>query len=190
MIRAVLDACVLYSAFLRDLFMRLTVLYAFQPIWTEDIHREWMSNVLLNRPDLRAEQLEKTRTLMNRYGRDCLAQDYQKLIGSIVLPDLDDRHVVAAAITAKAPIIVTYNLSDFPESALASYGIQAQHPDVFLSALFRTNPSLFILAMQDLLVALQNPPVTIENRLELMRKIGLNDMAYLLDVAFKNILAE
>ena len=60
MTRAVLDACVLYSASLRDLFMRLTVNLAFQPIWTETIHEEWMRNVLENRSDLTWEQLERT----------------------------------------------------------------------------------------------------------------------------------
>jgi hypothetical protein len=37
MTRAVLDACVLYPAALRDLLMRLTVSMAFQPIWTDAI---------------------------------------------------------------------------------------------------------------------------------------------------------
>ncbi len=80
MTHAVLDAYVLYPAFLRDLFMRLTVRFAFQPIWTEDIYDEWMRNVLKNRPDLTRAQLENTRLLMNRYGRDCLTPDYRSLI--------------------------------------------------------------------------------------------------------------
>jgi hypothetical protein len=40
MTRAVLDARVLYSTALRDLFMRLTVNLAFPPIWTETIQEE------------------------------------------------------------------------------------------------------------------------------------------------------
>ena len=120
MTQAVLDACVLYPAFLRDLFMRLTVRFAFQPIWTEEIHDEWMRNVLKNRPDLTRAQSENTRLLMNRYGRDCLALDGRSLIDTLTLPDQNDRHVLAAAITSQAPIIVTYNLSDFPLSSLPS----------------------------------------------------------------------
>lgn len=184
MTRAVLDACVLYPAFLRDLFMRLTVRFAFQPIWTEEIHDEWMRNVLKNRPDLTRAQLENTRLLMNRYGRDCLAPDYRSLIDTLTLSDQNDRHVLAAAITSQAPIIVTYNLSDFPSSTLSQYEIEAQHPDMFLSALFHHSPQTFIEAIKDLLAALQNPPVTLENRIKLMRKLDLKIMAHLLEEAF------
>jgi hypothetical protein len=49
---AVLDSCVLYSAALRDLFMRLANAGLYSARWTERIHEEWIGNVLLNRPDL------------------------------------------------------------------------------------------------------------------------------------------
>src|SRR5579871_4164115 len=100
MIRAVLDACVLYSAALRDLFMRLTVSLAFQPIWTEEIQDEWIRNVLENRPDLTRVQLERTRAQKERYGREWQAPGYETHLSSVTLPDEDDRHVVAAAIAA------------------------------------------------------------------------------------------
>ena len=37
---AVLDANVLYSAAMRDFFMRLATRFVFQPKWTESIHEE------------------------------------------------------------------------------------------------------------------------------------------------------
>ncbi len=51
MLIAVLDACVLYSAPLRDFFMRLAV-RLYQPKWTDAIHEEWIRNVLNNRTDI------------------------------------------------------------------------------------------------------------------------------------------
>ena len=53
------DACVLYSAPLRDLFMRLALADLYQAKWTQDIHKEWMRSLLKNRPDLTKERLEK-----------------------------------------------------------------------------------------------------------------------------------
>ena len=50
---------------------------------------------------------------MNKNVRDCLVTDYQWLIDSLKLPDPNDRHVLAAAIKAKAEVIVTTNLKDF-----------------------------------------------------------------------------
>lgn len=184
MTRAVLDACVLYSAFLRDLFMRLTVRFAFQPIWSEEIHDEWMRNVLKNRPDLERETLENTRRQMDRYGRDCLAPNYHGLLDTLTLPDANDRHVLAAAIAAHAPTIVTFNLSDFPAASLAPYGIEAQHPDVFLSALFDSDAERFVQAVRDLLAALHNPPVSLANRLERMQTLGLEETARRVEEAF------
>ena len=44
----------------------------------------------------------------------------------------DDRHVLAAAIKCGADLILTFKLDDLPEHALASYGLGACHPDLFL----------------------------------------------------------
>jgi hypothetical protein len=132
---AVYDACVLYPAPLRDLLMWLAVSDAVHPIWTEAIHEEWMRNVLADRPDLNRSQLERTKALMNLHVHDALVEGYESLIPGLALPDSDDRHVLAAAIHAHAGAIITFNLNDFPSEKLAPYGVQAQHPDSFVSQL-------------------------------------------------------
>lgn len=45
------------------------------------------------------------------------------------LPDAGDRHVLAAAIKAKAQVIVTENLKHFPPDKLAAWNIEAQGAD-------------------------------------------------------------
>ena len=59
------DACVLYPAPLRDFLLWLAVTDLFKARWTDDIHDEWIRNVLKNRPDLSLEQLTKTIVLKN-----------------------------------------------------------------------------------------------------------------------------
>ena len=120
------DACVLYPAPLRDLLMHIAVTDLYRAKWTDAIHDEWTRNVLRDRPDLKREQLQRTRDLMNSHARDCLVTGYERLINAVTLPDPDDRHVLAAAIRAGADIIVTFNLNDFPEKYLMPYGIEAQ----------------------------------------------------------------
>ena len=71
---AVLDACVLYPAPLRDFLMHLALLDLFRARWTEEIHTEWIRNVLRQRPDLKQEQLQRTRELMNLHVRDALVR--------------------------------------------------------------------------------------------------------------------
>ena len=61
-----LDACVLYPAPLRDLLMHLAVLGLFQARWTEEIHEEWIRNLLNKRPDLSRDKLERTSASSNK----------------------------------------------------------------------------------------------------------------------------
>jgi hypothetical protein len=63
------DACVLYPAPLRDFLMRLPLTDLFRARWTDMIQDEWTRKILKNRPDLKAEDLERTRSLMNSHVR-------------------------------------------------------------------------------------------------------------------------
>ena len=61
--------------------------------------------------------------------------DYRPLIADLTLPDPDDRHVLAAAISAKASVIVTWNLKDFPARNLLAHDVTSKSPDDFLTDL-------------------------------------------------------
>src|SRR5450631_1494690 len=126
------DANVLYPSTLRDVLIRLAQTGLVQAKWTETILDETFRSLHANRPDLDETRLQGTRNLMNLAVRDAVVTGYEPLIGSLHLPDLDDRHVLAAAIRARAQIIVTFNLSDFPPEALTDWDVEAKHPDDFL----------------------------------------------------------
>jgi predicted nucleic acid-binding protein len=169
----VYDACVLYPAPLRDLLVQLATTRIFRAKWTDRIHDEWIRNLLINRPDLKAEQLDRVRNLMNNNIQDSLVTDFESLIPTLELPDLDDRHVLAAAITAEADTIVTFNLKDFPAATLAIYDIEAKHPDDFVSELIDQNPQEIIQAINTIRSRLKNPPQTFDNYMETLLKQGL-----------------
>lgn len=103
------DACVLYPAPLRDLLKRLALTDLYWARWTDMIHDEWTRNVLKQRPDLKGEDLERTRSPMNGHVRDSLVTGFEHLIPSVELPDADDRHVVAAAIHGGASLLRKLN---------------------------------------------------------------------------------
>ena len=50
----------------------------------------------------------------------------------LILPDVNDRHVLAAAITGQAETLLTANISDFPTRILGQFGVIRRHPDEFL----------------------------------------------------------
>ena len=61
----VYDACVMYPAPLRSFLMYLALTGIYRARWTEQIHDEWIRNLLHKRPDLDSEKLQRTRELMN-----------------------------------------------------------------------------------------------------------------------------
>lgn len=97
-------------------------------------------NLRVNRPDLDSARLDRTRQLMNEAIRDVTVTGYEHLIDKLELPDPNDRHVLAAAIHARAQVIVTRNLRDFPGDTLGPWDIEAQHPDIFLAGLHKAHP--------------------------------------------------
>jgi predicted nucleic acid-binding protein len=160
------DACVLYPAPLRDLLMHLALTDTFRARWTDRIHDEWIRSVMGKRPDLKKEQLDRTRSLMNAHVRDCLVTGFESLMAGLELPDADDRHVLAAAIRAGADVIVTFNLDDFPDECLAPYGIEAQHPDDFITHLLDLAPSAVCVAAKRHRESLRKPPKTVAEYLD------------------------
>lgn len=113
---ALIDANVFYGARLRSLVLYVAQTKLFRARWTNKIHDEWIANLINNRPDLKPEQLQKTRDLMNAAVPDCLVCGYEPLIPSFELPDQDDRHVMAAAVLTRANVIVTFNEKTFPRN--------------------------------------------------------------------------
>jgi len=170
---ALLDANVLYPAPLRDLLMQLAVTDMFHAKWTADIHREWIDALLENEPHRSRVVLERTRELMDMSTRDSLVTGYEHLIASLNLPDPDDRHVLAAAIVGRCDVIVTHNLKDFPNELLAAYGIEAQHPDEFLSNHLNLAPGIFCSSVQKVRRRLRNPPYSVDQYLENLIQCGL-----------------
>lgn len=168
----VYDACVLYPAPLRDFLMWAATSELFAAKWTEQIHSEWSSNLLKRRPELQGH-LPRTIELMNNAVPDCLVENYEGLIPGLSLPDPDDRHVLAAAIKSGAQLIITFNLRDFPQTALEPYGIEAVHPDNFLVQQFDLHEAKLLQAAKKHRASLTKPPQSVEAYLETLASNGL-----------------
>lgn len=163
---AVLDACVLYPAPIRDLFMQLAKQDAFQARWSNEIHEEWIRSVLAERRDLTPAQLARTRKLMDRHVPDACVTGHAGLVPTLTLPDPDDRHVLAAAIVGGATAIVTFNLKDFPDALTRPHDCKAVHPDEFLLDVALSAPEQASQAVRAILDRLRNPPVSFEQYIE------------------------
>lgn len=169
----VYDACVLYPAPLRDLLIRIALTGVVRARWSDNILDECFRSVLKSRPELNPSALDRTRRLMTLAVTDCMVTGYESLIDGLMLPDPDDRHVLAAAIRAGAQCIVTFNLKDFPSDTLAAYNVEAVHPDEFVYDLLDLKPSAVVSAVRAQVAALRNPRSTAPEVLGALRVNGL-----------------
>ncbi|WP_435108778.1 PIN domain-containing protein [Nocardiopsis synnemataformans] len=168
------DANVLYPSTLRDLLIRVAQASLVQARWTHQILDETFDNLRKNRPELSADALQRTRKLMICAVRDCLVTGYEPLIDSLDLPDLDDRHVLAAAIRARAQVIVTENLSDFPSSVLDGWDIEAKSPDDFVLDQIHLDRKVVWSCAQQIADSWRKPPGTVAAVLASLQRNGLH----------------
>lgn len=156
----VIDACVLYPAPIRDILLSMASEGLLKPKWSSIIHDEWTRNLLINRPDLEKEQLNRTIHAMNQAFPDSNVENFEELIPSLNLPDKNDRHVLACAIKCKADLITTINLKDFPAEKITKYDIEVQHPDELICNLIDLDEKLACNAFEKMVNRLKNPPKT------------------------------
>lgn len=169
----ILDACVLYPSLLRDLLIRLGIAGLYQPQWTATIHNEWQRNLLKNRSDLTSKQIEHIAMLMDKAIPSAMINGYEELIDGLVLPDLNDRHVLAAAIRCNAETIVTFNLKDFPKEKLIKFNIEALHPDEFISDLLDLNHALVLSVIYSQRKNMKKPAMNIQQYFESLLRQSL-----------------
>lgn len=173
----VYDACVLYSAPLRDFLIRLAMTGLFHAKWTDRIHEEWIKAVLRTRPHIKRDALARVRQLMDQAVPDSLVRDHEALAEGLALPDPDDRHVLAAAIKVEAQTIVTINLRDFPAAALTKWNVEAQHPDDFIIRLMELDAGAVFGVARVQRESLRNPAMTPMQFVEMLECQGLTQTA-------------
>lgn len=102
---------------------------------------------------------------------------YEPLISSVQLPDPDDHHVLAAAIKARAQVIVTQNLKDFPSAELARWEVEAKSPDDFVFDQIELSREAVHVAVQRIAESRKNPPATFWDVLSMLERDGLPNSA-------------
>jgi predicted nucleic acid-binding protein len=157
---ALLDACVLYPAALRDTLLRAAAADLFWLHWSDEILEEMRRNLVENEA-VSGERADQLVAAMTRAFPGARITSYKRLISRMSNHE-KDRHVLAAAVAARARVIVTSNVRHFPPEALTPYGIEAQSPDEFLLALLEAAGPTMLRLLREQAAALRNPPMTVE----------------------------
>jgi hypothetical protein len=105
------------------------------------------------------------------------------LIGTLELPDPDDRHVLAAAIRGHADAIVTFNTRDFPVAVLGKFDIELQTPDQFVLNQVMLHPPRALAAIKRMRARWERPEMSAAQMVDLFEKRQLaQTAAHLRDV--------
>lgn len=140
---AILDACVLVQAAVRDTLLRLSERRLFLARWTDDIVAE-VVRTLQQKFECTPEQTDHLiGTIWEHFPDAWVEQSYRELI-PVMTNDEKGRHVLAAAVKAGCEVIVTYNLMHFPADSLKPFGIEVKHPDEFLVDLYHLDGEVVV----------------------------------------------
>lgn len=154
---AFLDTCVLFGATLTDVTLRIAEEGAFSPLWSQGVLDELVEALVRNERTTPAKARRRVEH-MRRAFPAAEVEDYELLVPSMTC-DPKDRHVLAAAVSGRAEVLVTFNTSDFPESSTAPHDITVVHPDQFLLDQLDLHPRLVHRAVEGLLTTASRPPL-------------------------------
>jgi len=144
-----IDACVLANHGVCDLLLSLAERpRLFVPHWT--------AKILCEVERTHRDKLGWPANLVNLFQKEIATafpeaeiHGYEGFIEGLT-NDLKDRHVLAAAICGRCPVILTFNLRHFKNDNLQDHGIVAMHPDDYLVTLFEIEPSQVIAVLGEI----------------------------------------
>ncbi|RZQ60532.1 PIN domain-containing protein [Amycolatopsis suaedae] len=149
---ALLDTCVLWPSLQRDFLLSLAVEGAYRPMWSSAILDELEyeeARKLVRRgadPAMARRRAGRLVHTMRRAFGDAEVHGWEQLEGTYGLPDPDDEHVLAAAVTGGAGVIVTHNIKDFPAERLPAC-LAVTLPSEFATDLVAAYPAHAIAAV-------------------------------------------
>ncbi len=136
--RVLIDACALYPTVMREILLGVANAGQFTPLWSARILEEW-ARAAARLGDGKEDVARGEIALLRANWPDSEIRYSPDLETSLQLPDENDRHVLAAAISGQAEILLTANLKDFPTRTLTVHGVIRRDPDSFLREIFDEN---------------------------------------------------
>jgi len=184
---ALLDANVLVPVSLTDTILRAAEQGLYLPRWSDKVLEETVRAVGRARPDLPPSRIRARVQAMNARFPEARVTGYDSLIPLIETPDLNDRHIVAAAKFGHADLIVTHNLKDFPLATLEPWGLEVVDPDSFLQDMLDLFPATILAIIREQAEDMKRPRQQIEDVLMSLERAGVpefvSDLRTLLEKA-------
>ncbi|MFD1046518.1 PIN domain-containing protein [Kibdelosporangium lantanae] len=163
------DTCVLLKPYLCDTLLSIAECGLYRPLWSAGVLVELDRN--LRKRGATEAQVQHRLDQMVTHFPDAKVTGYEHLVHSMT-NDPKDRHVLAAAIRGGAQTLVTENLRDFPEAAVAPYDIVVGHQDEFLLDQLDLSPTLVLAALRRQVSRYRRDPRTVPDLLAILGNQG------------------
>lgn len=142
--KAFLDTCVLWPNRQRDILLSLAVESCYRPLWSDAVLRE-LEYISIRKREAHGDDGDSARhrtnsllLAMRREFPESEIVGWEHLEGTFHLRDANDEHVLAAAVTGRADVLVTSNTRDFPQTQLPS-SMKVATPGAFTAMLATLN---------------------------------------------------
>ncbi len=129
--KVLLDTCVIYPTVMREMLLGVAKAGCYTPLWSARILEEWARAARKLGPEGEVQARAEVALVRAAWPKAEVTWP-GSLESRLWLPDAADIHVLSAAISGSADIIVTLNAKDFPRNILAEEGLQRIDPDAFL----------------------------------------------------------
>lgn len=169
---ALLDASVLHPWVLCDLLLRLAERRLYRPAWSAEILDELVDSLTERRPE-HAERFRRRREHMEAAFAEAMADRPERFLAAVPDEvDAGDHHVVAAALAARADVIVTNNVRHFAADRLAETGLLVQTAGEFLIHQWWLDPDAVTEELASMASATSHPPLTVGQVLDSLERIA------------------
>lgn len=181
MAKIVIDANVLYSNTLRNLFLWLAWNSLCDVVWSKEIWDEVFRNYSGD-PDTQEKFKQQIHSVVFPKFSVCM-KTLNKPFSTVGLPDSDDEHVMALAQQQGSSLIVTFNKKDFSNDILTDHGVHAVFPDDFLCDLWAKFPEEFKSVLQQMLRSYSTTMPSKNDYFVSLRKAKVPQLAEILEEA-------
>src|SRR6185312_12175639 len=143
------------------------------PYWSQRILDELARNLI----ERYSDDLDRPRRVDRLIAQMSLAFPEALVEGRVWEPYVEqmtnhskDRHVLAVAVGAGIPFLLTENIRDFPQMAIENWNIQVIHPDEFLIRLYQGREDGIEAALEQMRKRYLHRRL---NRTEIVERIGV-----------------
>lgn len=173
----VVDANIFFHMWILDPILTLADEGLFEPLWSDAIMEEVARNLPKVWKEVTVSQISSFLAVVNESYPYAKVPDWREHMEGLELPDLDDCHVLAAAIAAGAASVITLNLADFPQDVANWHDVKIEHPDDFLCRMYDGNPQVADVAIRRMIENKKHPPRTLAEEYAGLDRAGLHKFA-------------